>query len=136
MKNQTLVLLIGTAVTFVALDAKEPETLLDAGMSVLVALNDQLTEAESKREDLVRRYGEKHPRVMRSEYEIEHLQRLRDEKLKQMPMWARRDVANMNDDQLRRMVALLLERVVLLETRVDELSLPPRARVELLDTTP
>ena len=131
-----LSMLLGTAATFVVLDGQEPETLLDAGVSTLDALNEQKRLAEDQREALKQRFVSKHPRVLQANQEFEHLRGLREAQLKKMPMWSRCDVSAMNDDQLRKMVAVLVERVAQLEKRVEEMSLPPKPRLELLDPTP
>ena len=120
-------MLFGVVVLF----AQEPIPRDELGISTLESLNELVDKTLKNHEKLVAEQGSEHPAVKRSERELDSLENMRDQQLKKMPSWARRNIAAMDDEQLRYMVGVLVERVIRLEDEVQKLR-NPEVRTELL----
>lgn len=133
MRTSGLFLAVGLLFGVLALVADEPERDQLGGFSVLESLNELISNNLENHEKLVKEHGAEHPSVKRSKWELASLESMRDQQLKKMPSWARRDVSSMNDVELRSMIGALVERVIRLEDDVEKLK-NPEVRIELLGT--
>ena len=132
MRKSGLFFVVALMITAVMLDADEPQEREEfGGIAVLESLNELILKNVENHKELVRKYGAEHPAVKRSERELASLENMRVQKLKQMPSWARRSIASMNDHELRYMVGVLVERVIRLEDEVEKLK-NPDVRIDLL----
>ncbi|MDV6032435.1 MAG: hypothetical protein F9B45_20585 [Phycisphaera sp. RhM] len=135
MRTHVLVLVAGLAFSVGLLLAQDPIPRDEIGLSILEKLNRLHAEKLADYELLVKKHGEEHPSVARLKFELSNLSSMQEQKLKQLPGWARKNVSVMNDDELRTMVGVLVERVAKLESEVKSLK-HPEAKIELLSAYP
>lgn len=135
MRTNVLVLVAGLAFSVGLLLAQDPIPRDEIGLSALEELNRLHAEKLADYELLLEKHGEEHPSVARLRLELSNLSNMQEQKLKQLPSWARKNVSVMNDDELRYMVGVLVERVAKLESEVKSLK-HPEARIELLSADP
>jgi hypothetical protein len=121
MRSIGTLLAIGLLFGVAVLVAQEPIPREEIGIAVLEDLNALIAKEAENHAKQIARHGSEHPAVRRSELNLTSLEAMRSQHLKKLPSWARRDTGSMNDEQLRYMVGVLVQRVAQLEREVQEL---------------